>query len=199
MKYNEFFKKEENPYERIIAREVTNWFDHSKMIAVFHINSINGEDFFKARVAFHKDGMQLKKFGNSIMNMALTDSKYEAIMPLLKTKTFSTGFVFSPDHKKVGSILKIAKKIPQFQLLCGIVDDRMLSKNEFTDYAKLPNIDNARSQLVNVLNTLQSQLVQNLSSHQSNLVNVLDAHARQGEKVEDKVEVEASKPEPDAS
>jgi large subunit ribosomal protein L10 len=176
-------QKENNPYEITLAREVKNWFDHSQMIAVFHINPISGEDFFKARVALHKSGgMQLKKYGAAIMERALSDSNYEAISKLLVTKTFCTCLVFSPEHKKVSTLLKVVKKIPQLHLLGGIVDGRLLSKNEFTDYAKMPNIDIVRSQLANVLNLAGSQLVQNLQSHQTNLVNILEAHVRENSK-----------------
>lgn len=181
-------KKEENPYEIIVAREVKNWFDHSQMIAVFHVNPINGEDYFKARVDFHKNGMQLKTYGGGIMHRALTDTKYEALLALIKGYTSSTHFLFCPEHKKVSAIIKILKKFPQFHLLCGVVEDRLLSKNELVEYSKIASIDIARSQIVNVLNMAAGQLVQNLSAHQANLVNILDAHVRENEKAKEKVE-----------
>lgn len=187
-------QKEDNQYETILAREVRNWFDHSQMIGIVHINPINGEDFFKARVAFHKEGMQLKKYGNGVMQKAIVGTKYEALMNLVGLKTFSTGFIFCPEHKKVNAILKILKKTPQMHLMCGILENQLLSRNEFMDYAKMPDIQVARSQIVNVLNMAGSHIVQRLESHQSNLVNILDAHVRVNQKVE-KVEGEEEKVE----
>ena len=192
-------KAQFNQYEVILGREVKNWFDHSQMVAVVHINPINGEDFFKARVAFHKNGMQLKKYGLSILEKALRDTKYEALLGLSKTTSFSTGFIFSPENKNVASFLKILKKIPQMHLLCGIVDDRLLSKNEMTNYAKMPSIDIVRSQFVNVLNMASSQLVQNLTSHQANLVNVLEAHVRNQSEEKTGVSEEIKVEEPEKS
>lgn len=192
-------RKEDNPYETILAREVRNWFDHSQMIGIVHINPISGEDFFKARVAFHKEGMQLKKYGNTVMRKAIEDSKYEALMSLVGLKTFSTGFIFCPEHKKVNTILKILKKTPQMHLLCGVVEDRLLSRKELMDYAKMPDISIARSQIVNVLNMAGGHIVQRLESHQSNLVNILDAHVRVNQKVDavkaEEVKVEETKVE----
>lgn len=152
------------------------------MIAVLHINPINGEDYFKARVAFHKNGMKLQKYQPSIMEYALRDSPFEVLLPVQDIITFSTAFAFSTEHKNVGSVLKILKKIPQLHLLCGIVEGRLLSKNELVNYSNIPDISIVRSQFVNVLNMAASQLVQNLQSHQSNLVNVLDAHVRENDK-----------------
>ncbi|CRK93995.1 CLUMA_CG007521, isoform A [Clunio marinus] len=176
---------EENPYEKIIARETKNWFDHSQMVTIFHINPISSYEFFKARVAFFQEGMQIKKYGMKIMKLALNDTKYEAVLSLHNKKCQSTVYAFSPDHKKVATVLKIVKKIPQMHLLAGIVEDQFLSKNELIEYSQQGNIDIARSQFVNVLNMASSQLVQNLQSHQSNLVNILDAHVRESGKFED--------------
>jgi large subunit ribosomal protein L10 len=198
-------QKEIHPYERIIAREVYNWFDHSKMIGIVHINSINGEDFFKARVAFHKGGggMQLKKYGSSILKTALTDTKYESLMELNNNKFFSTGFIFCTEHNKVSTMLKILKKIPQMTLLCGIAEGRLLSKNEFVEYANMPDIQIVRSQFANVLNLAGSTIVQNLQSHQSHLVNILNAHVRENQKTNEKaavvVEENEAKNEPEKS
>lgn len=175
-------KQQENYYEVILGREVKNWFDHSQMIGIFHINSINGEDFFDARVAFHKNGMQLKKYGDSVMQLALKDTKYEEILKLQGLKTFSTVYAFSTDHKKVNTIMKILKKIPQMHLMCGVVENRLLSKDEFIAYGNMPDISIVRSQFANVLNLAASQLVKNLESHQSNLVNILEAHVRVSQK-----------------
>lgn len=201
--YKDFKKVQENPYENILAREARSWFDHSQMIGIFHINSINGEDFFEARVAFHKSGMQLKKYGSSIMKLALDNTKYEEILKLQGLATFSTVFAFSTEHKKVNTIVKIIKKVPQLHLLCGVVEDRLLSKNEFLAYGNMPDISIVQSQFANVLNLAASQLVQNLESHQSNLVNILDAHVRESgkEKEPSKAEVtqDAKADEPEKS
>lgn len=186
-------KEEVNQYEAIIGREARNWFDHSQMIAVLHINPINGEDFFDARVAFHKNGMQLKKYGQGILQRAIKDTKYEALLGLGVNHTFSTAFVFGTEHKKVSTILKILKKFPQMHLLCGVVEDRLMSKNEFIQYANMPSIDIVRSQFTNVLNLAAGQLVQNLSAHQASLVNILEAHVRENAKAKE-AEVTHEKP-----
>ncbi|KAG5675763.1 hypothetical protein PVAND_005640 [Polypedilum vanderplanki] len=176
-------KSEEiHPYVRIIAKEVKNWFDHSKMIGIVHINPMSSKEFFKARVAFHKSGMQVKKYGSAILKTAIADTKYDVIKELNNNKFFSTGFIFCTEHNKVNQMLNILKKTPQMTLLCGIVEDRLLSRNELIDYANMPDIQIVRSQFANVLNLAGSTIVQNLESHQLNLVNILDAHVRVNQK-----------------
>lgn len=165
--------KEISPYELIIAREVRNWFDHSKAVAIFHKNPIGSDEFFDARVAFHKQGMALKLYGRSILSQALTNSKFEAILPLFATHSC---IVFSPEPK-VGQILKISKKIPQLVLLAGIAEDRYLSKNEFTALATMPDLQTSRAQFAATLDSIGGQIVNNLQAHQTQLVTLLDIHA----------------------
>lgn len=155
------------------------------MIGVFHANPINADDFFKARVVFHKHGIQLKKYGRPILTKALEGTNFEVLCKLNENNCFSTVFAFCPEHDRVGKMLASLKKVPQFHLLCGVVDGQLLSKNEFTEYAANPGIDVARSQLVNVLNMAGSSIVQNLESHQSQLVRILDAHVRENQKSSD--------------
>jgi len=104
---------EYNPYERIIAREVRNWFDNSKMIAICHQNSMTTEDAFELAVPLKKLNMYYKRYNNKIMKLALTDSSYTATMPL-----YSSQFciVFGSDINVAG-FEKIIKKFPQVILL----------------------------------------------------------------------------------
>jgi large subunit ribosomal protein L10 len=177
-------KKEaiENPYETILAKEIKNRFDHAPLIGVVHINPILQEELFKVQVDLHKHGIQIKKYGMKLLSKAIKDTNYEAIIQLNENRFFSTGFIFCSDATKVNALLKVLKKVPQLTLLAGVAEGKLLSKKEFEDYAKMPDIQVVRSQFTNVLNLAASTLVQNLQSHQSNLVNILDAHVRENQK-----------------
>lgn len=163
-----------NPYEVIIAREVLDRLNKSKLVAIFHINSISSDDMFKVRVAFHKQNMHLKAYGKSIMRKAMTGNQYEPLLPLFDAHNV---IVFSEENK-IGQLLKIVKRSPQLILLAGVVENRLLSKNELVDLSKLPNITTARAQLVGVLNSVGAGLVSNLQAHQTNFCNLLDVHAK---------------------
>jgi len=72
----------ENPYNEIIAREVRNWLDHSRLVAVFHLNSITADEIFRVRVQLHKQNLHLKSYGSKIIGQAVKGTRYEAILPL---------------------------------------------------------------------------------------------------------------------
>lgn len=169
-------KRIENPYEKIIAKEVANWFAHSKMVAIFHVNSISADEMFKARVAFHKQNMHLKIYGKSIIRQAIADTRYDAILPLFESKNC---VIFSPEQK-LPQLLKICKKIPQLMLLAGIVEQRLMSKTELSNFAAMPSLEMARAQLVAVLQQAGgNNVVSSLQAHQTNLCGSLDAYVTQ--------------------
>ncbi|XP_035909956.1 39S ribosomal protein L10, mitochondrial [Anopheles stephensi] len=168
-------KRVDNPYETIIAREARNWFEHSQLVALLHVNSIRQEDMFKVQVALHRHNVSVKVYGKSIMRKAVADTRFEAIMPLFEAKT---AILFSPEAAKIKQVLSVLKKTPQLVLMGGIVEGKLLSKNEFTAYATMPDITTVRAQFAAVLDSAGGKIVSDLQCHQSQLVNMLDAYAK---------------------
>lgn len=162
-----------NPYEGIIAKEVANWFNNSKMVAIFHVNSISADDMFKVRVQLFKQNMHLKVYSKHVMSQALLGTKFETILPLFDS---NNGIVFSPEQN-LPKLLKTVKKVPQMMLLAGIVEDRLMSKTQLQTYADLPSLDIVRAQFAAILqNAGGSSLVTLLQANQSALATTLDAH-----------------------
>ncbi|XP_016979377.1 39S ribosomal protein L10, mitochondrial [Drosophila rhopaloa] len=165
----------ENPYNEIIAREVRNWLDHSRLVAVFHLNSITSDEIFRVRVQLHKQNLHLKSYGRKIISQAVAATRYEAILPLFHSNHC---IVFSPDQQTIGSLLRITRKVPQMVLLGGVVEDTLLSRNELMAYAQLPGLQAVQAQLVQTLNQAAGHLVQQMQAHQQSFVQVLDVHAK---------------------
>lgn len=170
-----------NPYEVIIAREVLQKLNASKMVAIFHINSVGADEMFKVAVAMHKQKMSLKTYGKAILKRAVAGTQYETILPLFES---NNRIVFC-EEANIDQLLKIVKKAPQLILLAGIVDNRFLSKNEMIELSKLPDLTTARAQFVGVLNSVGSALAGNLQAHQTNLCNLLDVHAKSKDSEDD--------------
>lgn len=162
----------ENPYNNIIARETLNWLNHSRMIAIFHLNSIKADDLFEIQVKLHRKNMQLKRYGRNIMIKALEGTRYEALLPLFDSEYC---LVLSPEQN-VDQLLKIVRKVQQMVLLAGVVDNTLLNRNDFMAYAQLPSLPIVQSQLVNTINMAAQHLVQHLNSHQNHLVQALDVY-----------------------
>lgn len=160
-------KKELGPYDRILAREVRNWFDNSKMIACLHVNSIQENKLFDTKVALKMANMYYKQYGKPIVLAAIEDSPYERIHPLLISRC--TSFVFSPDVN-VTMLTKILKKCPQLHLLGGVLERQVFKYDDFVKYGSL----DATTAQLGLVQTLQNaggvNLNRQLTHHQTTLV-----------------------------
>jgi len=162
----------ENPYERILAREVLNWFNHSRFVAFFHSNPISADDRFKVNIMLKKQNMHLKQYGKKIVRMALEETKYEPVLTLFTSRNF---MIFS-EEPQVAKLLKLKKRMPQFILMAGIVDDRFMSLKELERYSNMPDLQTAQAGVVAVLNSAAMQLTQKLTHHQQTLLGHLRKH-----------------------
>lgn len=181
---------QDNPYDAIIAREVLNWLEHSRTVGIFHMNSITQSELFPVRVALHKQNMHLKSYGKKIIQMGVQNTRFEAILPLFDS---SHCMVFSPDLC-VAPLLRITKKVRQLVPLAGIVEGRLLSRNELVQVAQLPSLPLVQAELVSTINMAACNLVKQLETHQNNFVNVLDVYAKSADAAQDDNKTEAKDP-----
>lgn len=63
-----------------------------------------------------------------------------------------------------------------FSVSAGIIQDRLMSKNELIDFSKMPSLEAARSQVCAVLDSAGSSIVSQLNQSQQLLVSHLDKH-----------------------
>ncbi|XP_011554640.3 39S ribosomal protein L10, mitochondrial [Plutella xylostella] len=163
----------DNPFERILAKECLDWFNTSKMVVFLHMNSINMEDKLPIYASLKRNKMTMRRYGKKIISMATTGTRYEAVQHLFVSQQ---ELIFG-QPEDIGKLLKILKKAPQMVVLVGIIEDRLMSKNELMEFSQLPNIDVARSQLCSVLQSAGSSIVGQLQQSQQMLVGHLDKHA----------------------
>ncbi|CAH1388401.1 unnamed protein product [Nezara viridula] len=163
----------DNPLERIIAKELYEKMESSKFIGFLHVNPISGEDKFQARVLLFREKTSIEIFSKKTVDKAVRGTIYENILPLFVTET---AIIFS-EEVHVDKILKVLRKIPQYVLMAGIIDKRLLSVSQLKQYAELKDITTARAGLVSLLNSFGQQIVNNITAHPRNLATQLQLYA----------------------
>ncbi|KAK9301425.1 hypothetical protein QLX08_006244 [Tetragonisca angustula] len=157
------------PYDQIIAREVRNWFDNSKMVACLHVNSIKELDVFDIKVALFKENMHYKYYGTHIVNHVIKNSPYEAVAPLVSK---CTSFVFSPVINTV-KLEKIIKKSKKMFVIGGVLEGLVLNSSDFLKYGQMDMVS-VQLGLVQILqNAGGLNLNGQLTHHQTMLVSRL--------------------------
>lgn len=109
-------KTVENPFQKLLAKDCLNWFNHSRLVALFHLNPMTADEQFNAYVSCKKYNMHFKIFGHETLNMALVDTKFEAF-----TEHYvSHNILLFSTETNIKQMLKITKKFPQMILLCKL-------------------------------------------------------------------------------
>lgn len=162
-----------NPFEQILAKEFLEKIENAKLVAIFHVLPMTEAELFAARVQLNKISLQYIKQNNTIMRLAFTGTKYEALLKLYE----STTCTFYGDEPAVSKLLKLEKKISGLVLLGGVVEDRFMSVQDMKHYASLPSLHTLQAQLVSILGTPAQHLSQNLSANQVELSSSLSRYA----------------------
>ncbi|XP_066589190.1 large ribosomal subunit protein uL10m isoform X2 [Prorops nasuta] len=156
----------DSPYERLIAKEVRNWFDTSRMIVILHKNDMNMEYEMDIRIALKKYDMIMKHYNKRILHYAFEDSPYTTVTMLTNV---NYAFIFSPTPNYI-NLKKVLKKFPKFVIMAGILEGRLLNLVELEKYGNM-DIVSMRVQLVQCLqNAGGNHLNQQLSQHQTTLI-----------------------------
>lgn len=165
---------EDNPYERILAKEIKDLFEQSAMVAIFHKNPAKGEIDFKTMKTFKMAGMDHVVYGKSTMKLALEQTNYAAVLKLFESHS---SIVFS-NQAQVPKLLKMIKKMPHLILLATVVDGKLLSKTQTVEYGNLVDIDNARAKLISVLSQVNNKCLQTIGQTQLTMVRYLDQYGQ---------------------
>ncbi|KAK6623263.1 hypothetical protein RUM43_009115 [Polyplax serrata] len=162
--------RQESPLAMIMAKELRNWFDHSKLIGLFHMNSMDEEDKFDHAVTLKQAGFKMFTFETEIVRKAVTGTIYEPILILFQSHT---AIAVSQDPK-LNVLLETCKKLPLLILMGAVINNNtLLDHLKIEQYGKLENIESAQLQLTSVLNVASQNLVQQLNSHPFSLVQCL--------------------------
>jgi large subunit ribosomal protein L10 len=181
----------DNPFQRIIAEELRNRFNESRLVAFYHVNPMKSDQQFKAQIMFKKENMYFRTYGKKTLKLALENTKYESVLDFYVSQNVT---VFSPEPE-IKKLLKLTKKFPQLVLLgmnvfeqiflfhiiflAAIFEGKFINKDEIMELNLIPNLQEAQATLVQTLNSAGSTLTQQLNSHQNTLVSQLQERIKQ--------------------
>ncbi|GBP96068.1 39S ribosomal protein L10, mitochondrial [Eumeta japonica] len=157
------------------------------MVVFLHLNPIKQRDKLPLFAEFTRNDMHLRQYGKKIVQMATSGTRFEPVNHLF---TSQQEILFG-QPEKVQKMFKILRKAPELVVMEGIIEDKLLSKNDLVEFSKLPDLQIARSQICTVLHSAATVLVSQLNQAQQSLVSHLDRHAE----VENKANNEQENPE----
>ncbi|XP_055869577.1 39S ribosomal protein L10, mitochondrial-like [Biomphalaria glabrata] len=157
-------------YKAFRKKQIVKMFTENKMVAICHIVPMIPRDAFSVRAKIMAAQINLCFANKKFVREYLEESKYRNLEPYIASDTV---YVVSPDNK-VAQLLAVLRKTPELQLLGGLVEDTIMSKEMMINFSKMPPIEVLQGELLTILtssiattshllSTQQEQLSYNLS------------------------------------
>ena len=137
--------------------EMTSKFENSKAVMVTHYQGLTMTQLDDLRAKMREHGIVFKITKNRITKLALEKTKCKDLTNLF---TGPTAVAFSEDAIMSARILsKFAKDNENLKLIGGIMGSEVLDKEGVQNVATLPTLNEARANIVGILNAPASKLV----------------------------------------
>lgn len=132
------------------AEELKNKFEKSKLVILADYRGINVEDITKIRADLRKTDSEYLVAKNSTLKFAVKGTEVEGVSEYLEGPT---AVVFSyDDYVAPAKVLyDYAKDSEFYKIKAGIMDGKVISKEEVIKLAKLPSKEMLLTQLATVL------------------------------------------------
>ena len=137
--------------------EMTSEFDKSEAVIVTHYQGLTVNQLDELRAKMREHGIIFKITKNRITKLALEKTRCKDLAGLF---TGPTAVAFGEDAIISARILsKFAKDNENLKLIGGIMENEVLDQAGVQNVATLPTLDEARANIVGILNASASKLV----------------------------------------
>ena len=166
--------------ERVVA-ELHEKLKDVNLAILSDYSGVKVKDITSLRNDLRKADSELKVVKNSLLSIALKETEFTLLDDHLKgprALMMNFGDVVEPTR----ILVEFAKKNDHLEIEAGVLDGRLLSKEQILALAELPSKDILLGKLLSVLVGAQTQLVTVLSAVPRGFVQVLEAHKINKEK-----------------
>ncbi len=161
----------------LIVEEIKQKISQSKSIAFVDYRGLNVEKDTVMRRAFKANGAEYKVYKNRLVLIALNQLGITGADDLLQG-TNAVVFSYNDEVSAPKVLMDVIKKDKILELKFGIVNDKIVSKDEIETLAKLPSREELLAKLLSVLNGPASALARVLSAPTQGLVTALGEIAK---------------------
>ena len=155
----------------MIASELRDMFQNSKMVAVYHFNDLSVQEWKNVRLRLSKDDIKIRVIPSKVSSKALETTRFRNIVPLFRG---CTALAFSKTAA-VSHLLDCLKGEGKLQLLGGVVEDQLVTHTELQEFANLPPVETLHQKLAATLTLSQTLLAGFLQSGPFRLSQMLDS------------------------
>ena len=159
-----------------MVSDLADKLERAKGGLIFNYKGLNVAAVTEIRRAFRDAEVEYKVVKNSLMKRALAGRSIEALGDVF-TGTTAVAFKYDEEFGRLGKTAKdLAKKFEKLEAKAGFVEDEVIAEARALDVmAALPTMDEARAQLLGVINAPAAKLLAQINAPASNLIGVIQA------------------------
>ena len=168
------------PEKQYLVEEVSEHLAKSDYVYLANYERITVEETEELRASLAEHEAEFHVVKNSIFNVAANRKEYPDLSEHLNgpTAIIVGGNNPSGVAKALGKFFKDKEKV---EVKVGLLDEKILTKEQIEALAKLPGLESLRAQLLGLLTQPGTGLVRVLNAVPQNVVNVLQAKVREEE------------------
>lgn len=160
--------------KKYLIESVGAQLDKSNYVYLTNYNRITVAETADLRSRLEKEGAEFHVVKNSIFNIAAKERNYPDLSEHLEGPVAIV--VGGENPSGVAKVLQgYFKEKEKVELKGGVLEDRILTRDEIETLAKLPGMEVLRAQLLGLLNQPASMMVQVLAAVPRSMVQVLQA------------------------
>ena len=165
------------PEKKYLVAEIDKHLEKSSYVYLTNYERITVDEIAELREKLSANNAEFHVIKNNIFGVAANARNLPDLGEHLKGPT---AIVVGGDNPSgvAKSIIEFFDKKEKVELKAGILDEKILTKEQIGALAKLPGIDSLRAQLLGLLSQPASGLVRVIAAVPQNLVNVLQAKVR---------------------
>ena len=161
---------EKTNYKNFLKKDL----ETNDAMMIYHYEGLNVKQLDELRDKMREAGALLKVTKNRITKLALKETTHSEAENLFSGPT---AIALSQDPITIAKILvKFQKTNQKLKIVGGIMDKKLLAPADVTEIAKLPTLDEARAQIVGILQAPQQKLISILLAPGRKIANL--AHAK---------------------
>ena len=140
------------------------------MIAVYHYNSLNAQEWNGIRLKLAQNGIKVKVFPSKVSMKALEETSYSAMSTLFRG---CTAVAYSRESSAIKELLTVTKTQSKLHLLGGVVEKEIMSPLDLQNYSDLPPLDVLHQAIVMTINQTAMMLRMYIEGTQQRLSQML--------------------------
>lgn len=166
--------------EAMVA-DLADKFSRAKSALVATYTGLDVASVTEIRRAYLDIGVEYKVVKNTLVKRALTGTAIEGLGAAFVGPT-AVAFKFDDEAGRLGKTTEeLQKKFKKLEVKAGYIEEEILSGDVVAKMASLPTLDEARAQLLGLLNTPAAKLLAQINAPAQNLVGVVQAKKKKDE------------------